>query len=94
VRKYYPSQYNALDVYTTQQWVAAEVFVQAVKDIGNAPVTRENLVKALDGLKGFNDGGITQPITYGSGNHDPLRCLQWIHNNSGTWKTTSGWKCF
>jgi branched-chain amino acid transport system substrate-binding protein len=94
VRKYYPSQENALDVYTTQQWVAAEVFVEAIKDIGNAPVTRQSLVKALDNMKNFNDGGITQPITYGSGNHDPLHCLQWIHNSNGRWKTTSGWKCF
>lgn len=94
VRKYYPGQAGALDVYTTQQWVAAEVFVQAIKDIGNAPVTRQSLVKALDGLKNFQDGGITQPITYGSGNHDPLHCLQWIHNTNGKWKTTSGWKCF
>ena len=40
------------------------------------------------------DGGITQPISYGSGNHDPLHCLQWLHNFNGQWKTTSGWNCF
>ena len=28
-------------------------------------------------------GGITKPITYGTGNHDPLHCLQWLHNSSG-----------
>jgi branched-chain amino acid transport system substrate-binding protein len=95
VRKYYPSQYPALDVYTTYQWLAAEVFVQAVKDIGNAPVTRQSLVTALNGIKNFNDGGITEPISYGPGSsHDPLHCLQWIHNYNGTWKTTSGWNCF
>ena len=94
VHKYYPGQYGALDVYTTQQWLAAEVFVQAIKDIGSTPVTRQSLVKALDGLKNFNDGGITEPITYGSGNHDPLHCLQWLHNTNGSWKTTSGWNCF
>ena len=50
--------------------------------------------KALDGLKNFSDGGITKPITYGAGNHDPLHCFQWLHNASGHWKTTSGWNCF
>ena len=30
----------------------------------------------------------------GSGNHDPLHCLQWIHNSGGHWKTTSDWNCF
>ena len=94
VHTYYPSQYGALDVYTTYQWLAAEVFAQAVKNIGNAPVTRQNLVKALDGLRGFSDGGITKPITYGTGNHDPLHCLQWLHNSSGKWRTTSSWNCF
>jgi branched-chain amino acid transport system substrate-binding protein len=94
VHTFYPSQYGALDVYTTYQWLAAEVFARAIKDIGNAPVTRQSLVKALDGLRNFSDGGITKPISYGPGNHDPLHCFQWLHNASGPWKTTSGWNCF
>jgi ABC-type branched-subunit amino acid transport system substrate-binding protein len=94
VHKYYPSQYAALDAYTTYQWLAAEVLVEAVKNIGNNPVSRQSLVASLDHLTNFNDGGITKPITYGSGNHDPLHCMQWIHNTNGSWKTTSGWNCF
>jgi len=94
VRTYYPGQYNALDTYTTYQWLAAEVFVQALKNIGNAPVTRQSLVNALNGIKNFNDGGITPPFSYAPGNHDPLHCLQWIHNTNGQWRTTSGWNCF
>lgn len=95
VRTYYPGQYAALDSYTTYQWLAAEVFVQAVKSIGDAPVTRQSLVTALNGLKNLDDGGITQPISYGPGNsHDPLHCLQWLHNYNGQWRTTSGWNCF
>ncbi|HEV7639580.1 MAG TPA: ABC transporter substrate-binding protein [Gaiellaceae bacterium] len=95
VRTYYPGQYGALDSYTTYQWLAAEVFVQAVKSIGNGAVTRTSLVDALNGLKNFDNGGITQPISYGPGNsHDPLKCLQWLHNTNGQWRTTSGWNCF
>jgi ABC-type branched-subunit amino acid transport system substrate-binding protein len=91
---FYPSQYGALDVYTTYQWLAAEVFAHAIKNIGNAAVSRQSLVRALDGLKNFSDGGITKPITYGTGNHDPLHCFQWLHNSSGRWRTTSSWNCF
>jgi hypothetical protein len=69
------------------------VFTHAVKNI-SGPVTRQSLVKALDGITAFDDGGITKPITYGTGNHDPLHCLQWLHNSSGHWQTTSGWNCF
>jgi len=94
VHRYYPSQYAALDVYTAYQWLAAEVFVRAVKNIGNAPVTRQSLVKALDGIRGFSDGGLTKPFSYGTGNHDPLHCFQWLHNAGGRWKTTSSWNCF
>jgi branched-chain amino acid transport system substrate-binding protein len=95
VHTYYPGQFQALDSYTTYQWLAAEVFVQAVKSIGNAPLTQKSLVEALNGMKNFDDGGITQPISYSAGNgHDPLKCLQWLHNFNGQWKTTSGWNCF
>ena len=64
VHTYYPGQFQALDSYTTYQWLAAEVFVQAVKSI-SGPVTRESLVNALNGMHNFDDGGITQPISYG-----------------------------
>jgi ABC-type branched-subunit amino acid transport system substrate-binding protein len=95
VHTYYPGQFQALDSYTTYQWLAAEVFAQAVKSIGNAPVTRTSLVNALNGMKNFDNGGITQPISYAPGNgHDPLKCLQWLHNTNGQWRTTSGWNCF
>lgn len=93
VHTYFPNQFGALDAYTTYQWLAAEVFVQAVKSI-NGPVNRQSLVSALNGLKNFDDGGITPPISYGAGNHDPLHCFQWIHNANGRWRTSSGWNCF
>ena len=94
VRTYYPGQYQALDSYTTYQWLAAEVFVQAVTSIGNAPVTRQSLVTALNCMNNFDTVVITQPISYGPVNHDPLKCLQWLHNYNGQWRTTSGWNCF
>ncbi|HEY8028506.1 MAG TPA: ABC transporter substrate-binding protein [Gaiellaceae bacterium] len=95
VHTYYPGQFQALDAYSTYQWLAAEVFVQAVKSIGNNPVTRQSLVNALNNLRNLDDGGITTPISYSAGNsHDPLHCLQWLHNYNGQWRTTSGWNCF
>ena len=95
VHTYYPGQFGALDTYTTYQWLAAEVFVQAVKDIGNGVVNRQNLENALNGIKNYNDGGLTPPFSYSAGNgHDPLHCFQWIHNSNGQWRTVSGWNCF
>jgi len=94
VHTYFPGQYAQLDTYTTYQWLAAEVFVQGIKNIGNGAVSRQSLVGALNNIKNFNDGGITPLFSYSPGNHDPLHCFQWIHNNNGQWRTTSGWNCF
>ena len=65
-----------------------------IRRLGNTPVTRKSLVDALNNMKNFDDGGITPPISYEPGNHDPLHCLQWLHNFNGQWRTTSGWNCF
>jgi len=95
VQKYYPSQVANLDVYSEGEWVAAEVFVDALRLIGTAPVTRQSLGTALNSLKNVDTQGLTQPISYAPGNtHDPNRCFQWIHNVSGTWTTYSNWNCF
>jgi len=94
VQKYYPNQVPALDVYTEQQWIAAKFFVQALRTMGSKPVTRTNLVAAMNSIKGWNNG-ITVPLTYGASNgHDPNRCFQYTQNKSGTWHTYTGWKCF
>jgi ABC-type branched-subunit amino acid transport system substrate-binding protein len=93
VQKYYPNQVPALDVYTEQQWLAAKFFVQALRTMGSKPVTRTNLVNAMNSIKGWNNG-LTVPLSYAPGNHDPNRCFQYTQNKSGTWHTYTGWKCF
>ena len=78
--------------------VAAATLVAALSIIplsrAYAEADGESLVNALNGLKNLDTGGITPPISYGPGNHDPLKCLQWLHNTNGQWRTTSGWNCF
>lgn len=94
VQKYYPNQVAALDVYTVQQWLAAKAFVESLRRMGSKPVTRTNLVTALNSVKGWNNG-LTVPLSYGaSKGHDPNRCFQYTQNKSGTWHTYTGWTCF
>jgi len=50
------------------------------------------LVEALNSLQGFQTGW-SVPLSYGSGNHDPNHCFQWIRNENGSWTTYSGWTC-
>jgi hypothetical protein len=94
VQKYYPNQVSALDVYSETEWVAAKTFVQAIRNLGSTPVSRQSLVSALNAMKGFTTN-LTVPLSYAPGSsHDPNRCYQWIRNQSGTWATYSGWNCF
>jgi branched-chain amino acid transport system substrate-binding protein len=92
VQRYFPNQAKALDVYTEAQWVAAKVFVEALKRVPGA-ITRQSLVAALNTLKDFKPGLIPS-VTYGPGNHDPNHCFQWIKNDKGAWKTYATNKCF
>jgi branched-chain amino acid transport system substrate-binding protein len=95
VRTYFPNQVQNLDVYTEGEWTAAEVFVQAIRNIGNGRVTRESLANALNAIKNFDTKGLSVPLAYQPGNsHDPNHCFQWIRKVNGTWTTHSGWNCF
>lgn len=96
VTQYYPDQVNKgnLDVYTEEQWIAAHVFVQALRNIHGA-ITRAALVQAAQNLTNFDTGGLTKPLTYGHGGiNDPNRWVEWMHNADGKadgWVTDSDW---
>jgi len=94
VRRYYPSQVAALDTYSQAQWVAAHVFVDALKSI-RGPVTRASLIAAAQNLQNVNTGGLTPLLSYAHGrNNDPSHSVQWMHNQDGKadgWVTDSGW---
>jgi ABC-type branched-subunit amino acid transport system substrate-binding protein len=93
VQRYYPGQVEALDVYTEETWVAAKLFVEAVRRLGSTPPTPRSLVDSLNRITRW-DNGLTQPLSFGAGPHDPNHCLQWIRNQQGTWHTYSGWNCY
>jgi ABC-type branched-subunit amino acid transport system substrate-binding protein len=94
VKRYFPNQVAALDLYSEGDWVAAKIFVEAVRRIGKQPLSRRALVDALNGIQNFQSG-LTVPLSFAPGNsHDPNHCLQWIRQQGGSWTTYSGWNCF
>jgi branched-chain amino acid transport system substrate-binding protein len=93
VQRYFPAQVDALDVYTEGTWVAARLFVEAVRRLGTTPPTSRSLVDSLNHITRW-DNGLTVPLTYSPGPHDPNHCVQWIRNQQGAWHTYSGWNCF
>jgi branched-chain amino acid transport system substrate-binding protein len=92
IQRYYPAEVDDLDVWSEQTWVSARVFVEALRRIGPAPVTARSLVDAANRIRNL-ETGLTVPLSYSPGSHDPNHCLQWIRNQHGTWHTYSGWTC-
>jgi ABC-type branched-subunit amino acid transport system substrate-binding protein len=93
VRHYFPGQMDAIDYFSEGDWVAAKVFVEAIRRIGKNTVSRKSLVDALNTIKNF-ETGLTVPITYSAGSsHDPNHCFNWIRNENGVWTTYSNWTC-
>jgi len=93
VQKYFPAQVDALDVFSEGDWVAAKLFVEALRRLGSTPPTPRSLVDSLDHITNWDDG-LTTPLSFGPGNHEANHCLQWIRNQQGVWHTYSGWNCF
>jgi ABC-type branched-subunit amino acid transport system substrate-binding protein len=91
VQRYYPGQFQALDIYTQHSWTAAMVFHDAAKRAG-ANLSRETLIQSLNATQGFQTGW-SVPISYGAGAHDPNRCFMYTSHEGGAWHTTSGWVC-
>ncbi|HEX3606451.1 MAG TPA: ABC transporter substrate-binding protein [Candidatus Dormibacteraeota bacterium] len=93
VQRYFPAQVDSLDVYTEGAWVAAKLFVEAVRRLGPAPPTSRSLVDSLNHITRW-DSGLAEPFSFRPGAHDPNRCFQWIRNQQGVWHAYSGWNCF
>ncbi|HET6311873.1 MAG TPA: ABC transporter substrate-binding protein [Candidatus Nitrosotalea sp.] len=91
VQRYYPGQFQALDIYTQHSWTAAMVFHEAAKRAG-ANLSRETLIQALNSIQGFQTGW-SVPLSYGAGAKDPNRCFMYTSHEGGGWHTTSGWTC-
>ncbi|MDQ6747007.1 MAG: ABC transporter substrate-binding protein, partial [Candidatus Dormibacteraeota bacterium] len=97
VKNYFPSQFNALDVYTQISWTSAMVFVEAVKRAG-PNLNRQSLVDALNSIQNFDTGWST-PLSYAPGNHDPNHCFRWMKHDGtapdkgGTWHSVSPFTC-
>jgi hypothetical protein len=92
VQRYYPAEVNDLDVYSEETWVSARLFVEGLRRLGPGPVTAKALVDSVERIRNF-ETGLTVPLSFGPGSHDPNHCLQWIRNQQGVWHTYTGWNC-
>lgn len=75
-----------------QGWVDAMVFVAAIKAMGT-DITRENLLKAVDGLSGKGGFGFTSDLQFGPGVRDVNRCLKFGKVTGGSVTRVSDFRC-
>lgn len=72
-------------------WLDAIILVDALESMGQS-ITRDGLVKAVDGLKqaGY---GFTSPLHFGPGVRDLNRCLKLGRITGGKLVPSSDWRC-
>jgi len=84
--KYSPK--NEPNRYSLAGYLAGMLFAEGAKRAGR-PLTREGLVVALEGIKGF-DTGIVPPITIGP-DHDTQKQGFWVRVEKGHFTPLSDW---
>lgn len=95
VAHYYPSQVQNMDAFSEGSWVAARLFVEALRKLG-PNVTRAGLVNALNSGV-YNIGGMAPPLNYGAtnGSHAANQCASYIvYTSSHRWNIAQGFTCY
>jgi branched-chain amino acid transport system substrate-binding protein len=86
MKKYFPK--NEPNRYSLSGYVAAMLFTEGAKRAGRT-LTRENLISALEGVKGW-ESGILPPITIGP-DHETQRQGFWVRVEKGRFKGLTDW---
>jgi branched-chain amino acid transport system substrate-binding protein len=86
MQKHFPK--NEPNRYSISGYVAAMLFTEGAKRAGKN-LTRDGLVTALEGLKGW-DSGILPPLTIGA-DHETQRQGFWVKVEKGHFKQLTDW---
>jgi branched-chain amino acid transport system substrate-binding protein len=86
MQKHFPK--NEVNRYSLSGYFAAMLFAEGAKRAGRA-LTRDGLVTALEGIKGW-DSGILPPITIGA-DHETQRQGFWVKVEKGRFKQLTDW---
>ncbi|MGB6057148.1 MAG: ABC transporter substrate-binding protein [Microthrixaceae bacterium] len=76
--------------FALSSWVGGLITAGALETIDGTP-TREKLVKALEGLKDFDTGGITAPQTFSKDDHQGSTSVMIVEGKAGKWVPVTDW---
>ncbi|MBI2016425.1 MAG: ABC transporter substrate-binding protein [Candidatus Rokubacteria bacterium] len=86
MQKYFPK--NEPNRYSIAGYFAGMLFAEGAKRAGRA-LTRDALIAALEGIKGF-ESGILAPLTIGP-DHETQKQGFWVRVEKGRFKTLTDW---
>ena len=86
MQKYFPK--NEPNRYSIAGYFAGMLFAEGAKRAGRA-LTRDSLIAALEGIKGF-ESGILAPLTIGP-DHETQKQGFWVRVEKGRFKTLTDW---
>ncbi|MBI4635534.1 MAG: ABC transporter substrate-binding protein [Candidatus Rokubacteria bacterium] len=86
MQKYFPK--NEPNRYSLSGYFAAMLFTEGVKRAGRS-LTREGLITALEGVKGF-ESAILPPLTIGA-DHETQKQGFWVRVEKGRFKQLTDW---
>ncbi len=89
LKKYYPK--DKPDFVSLEGFLNAKVLVEGLKRAG-AGLTREGFVDAIDGLKGFDLGGVS--VTYGAADHEGIDKVYLTGIKEGKYYEVKDWPGF
>jgi len=78
LKKYYPQE--TPDAIHLWGFAGAQIFTEAMKRMGDGPITRERLVKTLEGIDNWT-GSVVPSVTIGEGNapqHFIVKDMSWV----------------
>lgn len=86
IKKYNPSL-DTEQTSTFQGWTVAELVTEAIRRIGDKPVTSQAITDALNTFKDF-ETTFFPPVSYDSGHVDVAKCIQLLLvGSNGQWQT-------
>jgi branched-chain amino acid transport system substrate-binding protein len=74
-----------------QGWLTMKVMAAAMEAVADAgdEITGPNLHAALENMKNYDTGGITQALTFGNDDHAANKAVQFFEVQDGTWTAVS-----
>lgn len=79
-----------IGTFSVHAWLSGLILEEALKDAGDC-VNADTLKKAMEGITGFDTGGLSGPISFGPDKHLGNQSIKVLEAKGGAWTPVSDW---